>query len=239
MTRRIALLLVSGLAIASPALSVDVVQAGSIARPSARDAYAGFIAEAAMRFRLPAAWICAILQAESAGDPRATSRKGATGLMQVMPDTWADLSIRYRLGRDPYDPHDNIIAGAAYIRELLDRFGSPGWIAGYNTGPGSYEASLSGSPLPQETRAYLAVVLSEIGASATASPPTLASADPLAWTRAPLFIAQPDRRSTANLLLPERPRDDAPNSAFARDVSAIEPQSRSLFVALTKERNAP
>ena len=67
--------------------------------------------------RLPAAWIRAV-SVESNGDPRAVSPKGAMGLMQVMPDTWAALRVRYRLGRDPYDPHDNIMAGAAYIREI-------------------------------------------------------------------------------------------------------------------------
>lgn len=98
------------------------------------------------------------MRAESAGDPSATSPKGAMGLMQIMPETWAGLRARHRLGADPYDPHDNIIAGAAYIRELSDRYGSPGWIAAYNAGPGRYEDSLDGRPLPAETRAYLAII---------------------------------------------------------------------------------
>ncbi|TIU18121.1 MAG: lytic transglycosylase domain-containing protein, partial [Mesorhizobium sp.] len=112
--------------------------------------------------RLPPGWIRAVLCAESAGDQRATSPKGAMGLMQIVPDTWSDLRARYRLGPDPYDPHDNIIAGSAYIRELVDRYGSPGWIAAYNAGPGRYEASLQGRRLPRETSAYVAVVASAI-----------------------------------------------------------------------------
>ena len=51
------------------------------------------------------------------------------GLMQIMPKTWTELRARYGLGADPYDPHDNILAGAAYIRELHDRYGSPGFLA--------------------------------------------------------------------------------------------------------------
>ena len=46
-----------------------------------------------------------------------------------MPATWAELRERYYLGNDPYDPHDNILAGTAYLRELLDRYGSPGVFA--------------------------------------------------------------------------------------------------------------
>ena len=51
------------------------------------------------------------------------------GLMQIMPKTWIELRARYGLGADPYDPHDNILAGAAYIRQLHDRYGSPGFLA--------------------------------------------------------------------------------------------------------------
>jgi soluble lytic murein transglycosylase-like protein len=208
-----------------------MAQNASVARASQRDPYFAHIAEAASRFRLPAAWIRAVLRAESAGDPRATSRKGAMGLMQIMPDTWAALRVRYRLGRDPYDPHDNIIAGVAYIRELLDRYGSPGWIAAYNAGPGRYEASLSGRPLPLETRAYVAVVAPATGDGNAASPILLAMADLLAWTRTPLFIAQQMSKPAADHLPAGRSTDDVPNAAFVRDVSAVVPQSGGLFVA--------
>jgi soluble lytic murein transglycosylase-like protein len=67
-----------------------------------------------------------VVQVESSGDVRALSPKGAVGLMQIMPEAWAALRARYGLGADPYDAHDNILAGAAYLRELLDRYGSPG-----------------------------------------------------------------------------------------------------------------
>jgi soluble lytic murein transglycosylase-like protein len=75
------------------------------------------------------------------------------GLMQIMPETWATLRLRYGLGADPFDPHDNILAGAAYLRELHDRYGSPGFLAAYNAGPARYEDHLAtGQPLPAETR---------------------------------------------------------------------------------------
>ena len=86
------------------------------------------------------------------------------GLMQIMPDTWSELRSRYGLGADPYDPHDNIIAGAAYLRELHDRYGERGFLAAYNAGPGRYEEHLAtGRPLPSETVSYMAAVASLIG----------------------------------------------------------------------------
>ena len=81
------------------------------------------------------------------------------GLMQIMPGTWKDLRARHGLGTDPYDPHDNILAGTAYIRELHDRYGAPGFLAAYNAGPGRYERHLAtGRPLPDETQAYVAAL---------------------------------------------------------------------------------
>src|SRR5260370_38373420 len=90
---------------------------------------------------------------ESDGKQRARSSKGAMGLMQIMPKTWADLRARYGLGADPFDPHDNILAGAAYIRELHDRYGAPGFLAAYNPGPARYERPRApGRPLPEQTQ---------------------------------------------------------------------------------------
>jgi soluble lytic murein transglycosylase-like protein len=74
------------------------------------------------------------------------------GLMQIMPLTWSELRARYDLGVDPYDPRDNILAGAAYLRELYQRFGTPGFLAAYNAGPTRYESHLAtGRSLPDET----------------------------------------------------------------------------------------
>ncbi|MFG7488860.1 lytic transglycosylase domain-containing protein [Methylorubrum rhodesianum] len=234
-----ALLLLSGLSIASVVPTATIAQGAPIARPSPRDPYADHIAEASRRFGVPIAWIRAVMRAESAGDPRALSPKGAIGLMQIMPQTWAGLRLRHHLGADPYDPHDNIIGGAGYIRELFDRYGSPGWIAAYNAGPGRYEDSLRGRALPAETRAYVAIVAPSVDRGDTAGPIMVAVLDPVAWTRAPLFIAQPDRRSAADPMPGERASDAAMTASSVRDVSAIEPQSDGLFVPRSGGRNAP
>jgi soluble lytic murein transglycosylase-like protein len=65
------------------------------------------------------------MRVESRDHPRAISPRGAMGLMQIMPDTWTGLRVRYGLGADPYDPRDNILAGAAFLREMHDRYGAP------------------------------------------------------------------------------------------------------------------
>jgi soluble lytic murein transglycosylase-like protein len=75
------------------------------------------IAEASQRFGAPAHWIRAVMRAESAGDKGALSPKGAMGLMQIMPETYAELRLRHHLGVDPYAPRNNILAGAAYLRD--------------------------------------------------------------------------------------------------------------------------
>jgi soluble lytic murein transglycosylase-like protein len=120
--------------------------------------------EAAERFGIPAAWIRDVMRVESggltelAGQP-ITSSAGAMGLMQVMPRTYDALRRRYGLGSDPYDPHDNIWAGAAYLRELYDRYGYPDLFAAYNAGPGRLDAHLvQGRALPSETQAYVAMI---------------------------------------------------------------------------------
>lgn len=237
--RRTALLLLSGLSFAAVMPSVTLAQSAPLARPSPRDPYADHIAEASRRFAVPVAWIRAVMRAESAGDPRATSPKGAMGLMQIMPETWAALRQRLRLGADPYDPRDNIIAGAAYIRELLDRYGSPGWMAAYNAGPGRYEDSLKGRALPAETRAYVASLAPSLDGGDAAGPIIVAAVDPLAWTRAPLFVAQPERRPAADPVPAEHTPDDAMTPSAVRDVSAIEPQAGGLFVPRAGGRTAP
>ncbi len=84
--------------------------------------------------------------------------------MQVMPETYEELRLRYHLGADPYEPRNNILAGAAYLREMHDRFGPDGFLAAYNAGPGRYEDYLkSGRPLPEETRNYVATLAPVIG----------------------------------------------------------------------------
>jgi hypothetical protein len=230
--RHAGFLLLSGLLFVGAPPAVTLAQSAPVERPALADPYAAHITEAAQRFGIPATWIRAVMRVESANNLRAVSPKGAMGLMQIMPATWADLRVRHSLGTDPFNPLDNILAGAAYLRELHDRYGSPGFLAAYNAGPGRYEDYLAGRPLPAETRAYVAAVLPSLSGGDLATPATIvAAADPQAWTRAPLFIAQPDRITAADPVQRGGAPDDAVTATPVRDASAILPQSAGLFVA--------
>ncbi|GAJ29145.1 murein transglycosylase [Acidomonas methanolica] len=179
---------------------VVVAQSASVVRPVAVDPYAAHITEASQRFGIPEHWIRAVVRAESAGDVRSVSSAGAIGLMQVMPDTWAGLRVRYRLGRDPWQPRDNILAGTAYMRELWDRYGNVvAMLAAYNAGPGRYDEHRStGRPLPAETRAYVAALAPILGGAAASDAPAQRAAPPPDWREAPLFIVrQNDSQATA------------------------------------------
>lgn len=157
---------VVALAMATPAHADPIMQ------------WHAFIAEASRRFGIPEAWIARVMRAESggmtmlAGRP-ITSHAGAMGLMQLMPATWGQMRVRLGLGSNPHDPHDNIVAGTAYLRLMYDRFGYPGLFAAYNAGPARYADHLAtGRPLPGETRAYLATVGgTEIRANSVAESP--------------------------------------------------------------------
>jgi hypothetical protein len=138
-----------------PALAEPVRREPMTNETSRRFAIAGALTEASNRFHLPVHWLRAVMRAESGGDAKSISSKGAIGLMQLMPATYADLRTRYGLGTDPFDPHDNILAGAAYLRELLDQYGEHGFLAAYNAGPGRYEDYLHGRSLPAETTEYV------------------------------------------------------------------------------------
>jgi hypothetical protein len=223
-------LLLSGLLLAAPFNASANAQDPPATRTATAHPFASYIDEAARRFRIPAAWIRAVMRAESAGDVRAISSAGAIGLMQIMPDTWAELRVRHRLGRNPYDPRDNILAGAAYLREMYDRYGSPGFLAAYNAGPGRYEEYLAGRPSPAETRAYVAALLPSFGGGDLPSAITVATADARAWTRAPLFVARDERMTSADRAQTEGRSEHAPAAAPVREASAIMPQSAGLFV---------
>jgi soluble lytic murein transglycosylase-like protein len=107
--------------------------------------------EASRRFSIPALWIRSVMQVESGGDAQALSPKGAMGLMQIMPETYTALRQAFGLGADPYQPRDNIMAGAAYLREMLDLYGTSGFLAAYNAGPARYDEHLAtGEPLKRK-----------------------------------------------------------------------------------------
>jgi len=194
---------------------------------------AAFMVEASRRFGIPAAWIRAVMQAESFGDVRAISPKGAMGLMQIMPDTWTALRQHYNLGADPYDIHDNILAGTAYLRELHDRYGIPGFLAAYNAGPARWEDHLAtGRPLPAETRAYLVRLAPIVGGSATDDAALLASVVP-SWTEASLFPTPPADASDAKPSVGSPQPSNMPGIVPRQDWTGLAPQSNGLFVVLS------
>jgi len=135
------------------------------------DPWGPHIREAAAKYDLPESWIRAVMHQESGGHlfqhggELITSNAGAMGLMQVMPGTYDELRSRYpELGDDPFDPHDNIMAGAAYLREMYDIYGSPGFLAAYNAGPGRLDDYLTRNrTLPAETRRYVAAISPHLG----------------------------------------------------------------------------
>ncbi|UQR64899.1 transglycosylase SLT domain-containing protein [Bradyrhizobium sp. C-145] len=188
--------------------------------------FAQFVEKASRRFGVPVRWIRAVLDVESAQDVRARSPKGAMGLMQIMPETWAELRLRYDLGDDAYDPHDNILAGTAYLRELHDRYGSPGFLAAYNAGPTRYEEHLAGRPLPAETQIYLQKLVPIIGGDIVGSG-AVASLRPSGGA---LFVVQSQSSTTAARLQPGQPTNRAPMAVSVHDISTIAPQTTGLFV---------
>jgi Transglycosylase SLT domain len=199
--------------------------------------YAAYVAEASQRFRIPGAWIRAVMRVESAGNRRAVSSKGAMGLMQIMPGTWKELSARYQLGKDPFEPRSNIIAGAAYLRELRDRYGSPGLLAAYNAGPKRYDDFLSNKrPLPSETRAYVAALLPFFGGGKLPDPVSVAATGQQKWHQSSLFVMREARLLTDTRIQSEGTVEVAAITTSVRDVSAIVPLSDGLFVPRSRSQ---
>lgn len=129
----------------------------------------GETATAAKRFNIPEIWIRAVIQVESGGRTMMAekqpirSSKGAMGLMQLMPQTYADMRVQYGLGPDAYSPHDNIVAGSAYLKWLRGKYGYPQMFAAYNDGPGHLDRRLKNAGLlPLETRNYLVRVTNAV-----------------------------------------------------------------------------
>ncbi|RWI72209.1 lytic transglycosylase domain-containing protein [Mesorhizobium sp.] len=227
---------VAALSLGTPA-SVAIAQSAPIVRAAAADPYAAHIAEASKRFGIPERWIRAVLRAESAGDVRAISSAGAMGLMQVMPDTWAELRVRHRLGRNPYDPRDNILAGTAYLREMWDRYGDvAAMLAAYNSGPARYDEHRStGRPLPAETRAYVASLAPALRGERPSKIAFMAS-PPLDWREAAVFVVRDGDASAVNPVSPEAPPNDARSSGSAA-LTTLQPHG--LFVARSGPGAAP
>ena len=205
----------------------------------AGDPFAAWIAEASHRFDIPPSWIRDVMHVESRGDASAVSPKGAIGLMQLMPETWADLRLRYGLGSDPFDPRDNILAGAAYLRELHDRFGDAGFLAAYNAGPRRYGAFLAtGRPLPDGTRAYIGALAPLITGDGAETRLAVVSAA-ASWSEAPLFVLLAAHSSATRRT--SSPVQHERSSAVARvaDLTGFVPQSTGLFIAVSHQNLMP
>lgn len=201
-------------------------------RAVAAHPYNAHIAEASQRFGIPTAWIRAVMSAESAGDARALSSAGAMGLMQVMPHTWAELRRRYGLGHDPFEPRDNIHAGAAYLREMWTRYGNvAAMLAAYNAGPARYdEYRAAGRPLPAETRAYVAALAPVLhGEVHSASASTAARSRD--WREAAIFVARDQGASAGVPALPDALPNDAPPSVPEASAPLAPARPGGLFVA--------
>jgi hypothetical protein len=167
------------------------------------DPWGPYIREASARFDIPDTWVRSLMRVESGGKEfingdLITSGAGAMGLMQVMPGTYDELRDRYNLGDDPFDPHDNIMAGVAYMREMYELYGSPGFLAAYNAGPARLDDYLANvRPLPDETRRYVAMIGPNLRGI---YPNNRSSADELAMNTLPVNIP-PGKRYSRPVML--------------------------------------
>ncbi len=119
--------------------------------------YIEHIQDAARETKLSEKLIRAVIKQESGGDSTAVSPKGAAGLMQLMPDTARAVGVN-----DRFDPRENIMGGARYLRQLVDRFGNlENALAAYNAGPGNVERHNGVPPFP-ETQNYVRRVLADL-----------------------------------------------------------------------------
>jgi hypothetical protein len=203
--------------------------AAAAAQPE-RHPYAAPVAEAAQRFGIPELWIWRVMHAESRGRVGAVSHAGAMGLMQIMPATWASLTARHRLGSDPFDPRANILAGAAYLRAMWDRYGDVRlMVAAYNAGPGRADAYVAGRRgLPAETRAYVARIAPELHAGGDVGAIAVPTLPSTGWRGAALFAER------------QPPSDDARLEARASGAEPAAPASAarpSLFIPLSAGRD--
>ena len=139
----------------APAAPSIAVEAAAPLTPKAdRHAYDPIITRVAAEQGVDAKLVRAVIQVESAYNERATSAKGAVGLMQLLPAT-----ARLYVASDPYEPAANIEAGIRHLRMLLQRFSRPLALAAYNAGEGAVER-FGGIPPYPETREYVRRVLS-------------------------------------------------------------------------------
>ena len=180
----------------SQAYAAEIAECSRGSTQRSAEAVGNVIDEASRRFHIPAQWIRAVMRAESSGDACAVSVKGAIGLMQIMPATYEQLRLKHALGPDPFNPRDNILAGAAYLSEMFERYGEDGFLAAYNAGPQRYEDHLHGRPLPAETIDYVAEIALKLGLERL--PATQISAF-LDITNSAIFVAPTELKPTSEV----------------------------------------
>lgn len=143
----------------SPPPAVPDAAAPPACDPISEVVVAPLIENAAKANILDPKLILAVMEQESGRRPCAISPKGAQGLMQLMPETAHELHVE-----DPFDPAQNVRAGARYLRQLLDKYGGdlPQSLAAYNAGPNTVDQS-GGIPDIPETRSYVNNILEKLG----------------------------------------------------------------------------
>nr|WP_246500828.1 lytic transglycosylase domain-containing protein [Azospirillum rugosum] len=172
------------------------------------------IREASERFDVPEKWIRAVMMRESGGRSvvngrTITSSAGAIGLMQVMPGTYDMMRWQYGLGADPSNPRDNILAGTAYLREMYDLFGAPGFLAAYNCGPACYAAVLAKKQkLPRETKMYLAALTPVLRGVEPRTASQSAGATAIEVAVVPATAPQPAPQPTPSVVVAEAPKPE-------------------------------
>jgi soluble lytic murein transglycosylase-like protein len=184
-----------------PALPVEQTQTGVVPPPSTPGAAANLqapqskmnvadaVSAASDRYRLDPDLVNSVIRAESGFNPRAVSRKGAQGLMQLMPETASKLGVP-----NAFDPQANVDGGTRYLRELLERynFDMIKALAAYNAGTKRVE-QYHGVPPYQETRAYVSSIVRDFNrkklaqqkAAQATQPKTVAKTKPTARPAAP------------------------------------------------------
>jgi soluble lytic murein transglycosylase-like protein len=224
---------IAAIAFASLVAQPLAAQHAPVAPPTDSHPVAADVSDAARRFGIPEHWIYAVMRAESAGRVNATSPVGAMGLMQIMPTTWSQLRARYGFGDDAYDRRDNIMAGAAYIREMYDRYGAPGFLAAYNAGPGRYESYVRrGRSLPIETQDYVARVAPMLDGSQQSVRSVTALPQPN-WTQAALFASRADASSVSSARASAPPDLPLPSSPLSERAAGAQRPYGGLFVAIS------
>ena len=130
----------------------DDIKTTRYAEPATSRPFDDIITEHASRHGVRKDLVRAVIQVESAFNPRALSNKGAMGLMQLMPATARDLGVS-----NPFDPAENVRGGVTYLRQLLDRYDGDERLAlaAYNAGPGAVDRHGQTVPPFRETRDYV------------------------------------------------------------------------------------